>query len=134
MAALSAVSNELITDRTEGPARPSPDPKASRNHNTEKNGSGENPAVNRRGSEKNRATKGTETASNARFFLTKRGSNGKPELGDELADENEALIEALKRDGTFAIVTEWAPTVDSTVEGRPVIGKQAAPRSEMDSL
>ena len=66
MAVASAVSNEAITERPEGPARPSPDPKGSRNHNAEKNGSG--------------ATKGTETASNARFFLTKRGSYGKPEV------------------------------------------------------
>lgn len=116
---------EVVTERLESQATPGPDSKSSRNHNAEKNGSG---------SEKRRATKGQDTASNPRFFLTKRGSNGKPELGEELADENAALIEALKIGATFAIVTEWEPTVDNSVEGRPSIGKQTVSRGEMNSL
>jgi hypothetical protein len=91
----------------------------------EKNGSAEPASSGRRG-KRRRNTRGVESPSPVqRFFLTKDGSNGIPELDREVEDENTAMVEALKTGGNFIILTEWRPTVDNTAKGRPVITKEA---------
>ena len=89
--------------------------------------SAEAPAV-RRPPGKRRMSRAAEPAVTARYFLTKAGGNGRPELENEMEDENQAMIEALKRDVTFVIVTEWRPKVDGSVKGRPVIEKDPVSR------
>ena len=62
---------------------------------------------------------------NLRYFLIKPGSTPtKPELGQEMASEGEALIEAFRSGQPFYTVTAWkaVPEVDG---GSPVIVKQA---------
>ena len=91
----------------------------------EKNGSAELASSARRG-KRRRNTRGSESPSSVqRFFLTKDGSNGIPELDHEVEDENTAMVEALKTGGTFIILAEWRPTVDNATKGRPGITKEA---------
>jgi hypothetical protein len=70
-------------------------------------------------------TKAAEAAVFTRYFLAKPGTDGIPELDRELEDENQAMIESLKRDGTFLILSEWRPKVDNSTKGRAVIEKEA---------
>ena len=63
---------------------------------------------------------------NLRFFLPKSGSSpSKPELGQEMANEGEALIEALKSGQTFFTVAVWKSVPEVNGGGSPVIVKQA---------
>ena len=66
--------------------------------------------------------------STARFFLIKTSGNGTVELGQEVASENEAMVESFRVGGSFAVVTEWKAQVDFAT-GVPVIKKEAV-RSE----
>ncbi|MFL6302154.1 MAG: hypothetical protein ACJ72H_01320 [Candidatus Sulfotelmatobacter sp.] len=60
-----------------------------------------------------------------RYFLTKPGSSpAKPELGQEVASEGEALIEAFRSGQPFYTVTAWK-AVPEVNGGNPVIVKQA---------
>ncbi|MBV9081298.1 MAG: hypothetical protein JOZ62_01380 [Acidobacteriaceae bacterium] len=77
---------------------------------------------------KRRTAKAAESTANVRYFLAKPASNGTPELDHEVGDENFAIIEALKRDGTFLILTEWRPKVDHSTKGQPVITKEPVTR------
>jgi hypothetical protein len=62
---------------------------------------------------------------NPRYFLVKPGSSpAKPELGQEMASEGEALIEAFKSGQPFYTVTAWK-AVPEVNGGNPVIVKQA---------
>jgi hypothetical protein len=62
---------------------------------------------------------------NLRYFLVKPGSSPtKPELGQEMASEGEALIEAFKNGQPFYTVTAWK-AVPEVNGGNPVIVKQA---------
>ena len=62
-----------------------------------------------------------------RYFLIKPGSSpAKPELGQEVASEGEALIEAFKSGQPFYTVTAWK-AVPEVNGGNPVIVKQAVP-------
>lgn len=62
---------------------------------------------------------------NLRYFLIKPGSSpAKPELGQEVASEGEALIEAFKSGQPFYTVTAWK-AVPEVNGGNPVIVKQA---------
>ena len=62
---------------------------------------------------------------NPRYFLIKPGSSpAKPELGQEVASEGEALIEAFKTGQPFYTVTAWK-AVPEVNGGNPVIVKQA---------
>jgi hypothetical protein len=72
--------------------------------------------------------KATEKTLAPRYFLTRAPNDGTPELDEELPDENQAMVEALKKDRTYLIVTEWRPIVDGSVKGRPVIEKEAVSR------
>lgn len=60
----------------------------------------------------------------ARFFLVKTSSNSSFELGQEVASENEAIVESFRGGGSFAVVTEWKPIVDLS-NGSPVIKREA---------
>jgi len=63
---------------------------------------------------------------NLRYFLPKSGSSpAKPELGQEMANEGEALIEALKSGQTFFTVSVWKSVPEVNGGGNPVIVKQA---------
>jgi hypothetical protein len=62
---------------------------------------------------------------NLRYFLVKPGSSPtKPELGQEMASEGEALIEAFKSGQPFYTLTAWK-AVPEVNGGNPVIVKQA---------
>ena len=96
----------------------------------ENNGSGELASSARRGKRRHNA-RGSESPSPVqRFFLTKDGSNGIPELEHEVEDENTAMVEALKTGRTFIILSEWRPTVDTTTKGRPIITKEAVSKDK----
>ena len=63
---------------------------------------------------------------NLRYFLPKSGSSpAKPELGQEMASEGEALIEAFKNGQPFYTVTTWKAVPEVNAGGNPVIVKQA---------
>lgn len=83
------------------------------------------PKVARRNAEpKRRSSRRTFPPGGARYFLA-AGKSGALELGTEMANEQEALVAALKADATFVIATEWRPKVESG-RGAPVIRKEAA--------
>ena len=66
---------------------------------------------------------------NLRYFLPRTGSSPtKPELGQEMASEGEALIEAFKSGQPFYTLTEWkaVPEVNGS---NPVIVRQAIART-----
>ena len=61
-----------------------------------------------------------------RYFLPKPGSSpAKPELGQEMASEGEALIEAFKTGQQFYTLTAWKAAPEVNGGGSPVIVKQA---------
>jgi hypothetical protein len=63
---------------------------------------------------------------NVRYFLPKSGSSSaKPELGQEMANEGEALIEALKSGQMFFTVAVWKSVPEVNGGSNPVIVKQA---------
>jgi len=63
---------------------------------------------------------------NLRYFLPKTGSSpAKPELGQEMASEGEALIEAFKNGQPFYTLTAWKAVPEVNSGGSPVIVKQA---------
>src|SRR5713101_7993816 len=67
---------------------------------------------------------------NLRYFLPKPGSSpAKPELGQEIASEGEALIEAFKSGQPFYTLTAWKAVPEVNGGGSPVIVKQAVARS-----
>ena len=66
---------------------------------------------------------------NLRYFLPRTGSSpAKPELGQEMASEGEALIEAFKSGQPFYTLTEWK-AVPEVNGGNPVIVRQAIART-----
>ena len=63
---------------------------------------------------------------NLRYFLPKSGSSpAKPDLGQEMANEGEALIEAFKNGQPFYTLTAWKAVPEVNGGGSPVIVKQA---------
>lgn len=61
-----------------------------------------------------------------RYFLVKPGASpAKPELGQEMASEGEALIEAFRTGQPFYTVTAWKAVPEVNGGGNPVIVKQA---------
>jgi hypothetical protein len=63
---------------------------------------------------------------NLRYFLVKQGSTpAKPELGQEMATEGEALIEAFRTGQPFYTLTVWKAVPEVNGGGNPVIVKQA---------
>ncbi len=118
---LPAFVAEAAVDQQEGAAQPAADATASvvrlpKSH-TETNGSI------RRVTKKRSATKPAAVTPHARYFLTRAGSDGIPELEKEVANENEAMVEALKQDRTFVSVTEWRAKIDRE-KGSLIVGKE----------
>lgn len=63
---------------------------------------------------------------NLRYFLPKTGSSpAKPELGQEMTSEGEALIEVFKNGQPFYTLTAWKAVPKVNGGGSPVIVKQA---------
>lgn len=71
---------------------------------------------------------------NLRYFLPKSGSSpAKPELGQEMASEGEALIEAFKNGQPFYALTAWKAVPQVNGGGSPVIVKQAVAQKATQS-
>jgi hypothetical protein len=69
------------------------------------------------------------TSENIRFFLPKTGSSSeKPELGQEMASEGEALVQAFKSGQVFYTLVAWK-AVPEINGNEPKIVKQALSRS-----
>jgi hypothetical protein len=67
---------------------------------------------------------------NLRYFLPKAGSSSaKPELGQEMASEGEALIEALKSGQPFYTLVAWKAVPEVNGRSSPVIVKQVLART-----
>lgn len=82
------------------------------------------------GAEKTRRKKRNTDDGSVRYFLPKAGcSPAKPELGQEVASEGEALIEAFKSGQSFYTLTAWKAVPEVNGGGSPVIVKQAVARS-----
>ena len=80
-----------------------------------------------RAPKRRRSPKESGGAGAIRYFLTKTTSNGTPELDQEMPDEHQALIAALKQDRSFVSVKEWRAKVDIK-KGAPVIEKDPVVR------
>jgi hypothetical protein len=80
----------------------------------------------RRGVKRRRASK-DEATGTIRYFLTKPTSNGTPELGEEMADEHQALLAAHKADRSFVTIEEWTAKADR-LKGVTVLGKDPVVR------
>ena len=66
---------------------------------------------------------------NLRYFLPRTGSSPvKPELGQEMESEGEALIEAFRSGQPFYTLTTWK-AVPEVNGGNPVIVRQAIART-----
>jgi hypothetical protein len=135
MAALT-VRPEVVPTESEHPVadlKPEPDSRVKSARTSERKVAAETqPAAGGRGTRKRPGSKAkaAEGAVFTRYFLAKPGTDGIPELDREMEDENQAMIEALKRDGTFLILSEWRPRVDNSTKGRAVIEKEAVSRSK----
>jgi hypothetical protein len=69
------------------------------------------------------------TSENVRYFLPKAGgSSEKPELGQEVASEGEALVQAFKSGQVFYTLVAWK-AVPEINGNEPKIVKQALSRS-----
>jgi hypothetical protein len=69
------------------------------------------------------------TSENVRYFLPKAGgSSEKPELGQEVASEGEALVQAFKSGQVFYTLVAWR-AVPEINGNEPKIVKQALSRS-----
>src|ERR1700686_3242033 len=69
-----------------------------------------------------------ETATHARFFLAKKdGTSAAPLLDQELANEGEAMVEALKRGLSYFRVEEYRTSADLSGSA-PMLRKEPVPR------
>jgi hypothetical protein len=128
-----AANSRVDPTSPEPSLKPESDTKIPQPATSDRKGSAETPlAAGRRNTKKKKGSRAsaTDTTIFTRYFLTKPGSNGTPELDLEMEDENQAMIEALRRNGTFLIVSEWRPKVDNSTKGRAVIEKEAVSRSK----
>ena len=65
-------------------------------------------------------------AAGVRYFLPKPGSSqATPELGQEVASQGEALIQAFRSGQPFYTLTAWKAVPEVNGGGSPVIVKQA---------
>jgi hypothetical protein len=117
---------ESAADRRESVPKQAADPKPSREQSTPSSKQDEAPAG-RRAAKRKRTSRENGGAGPIRYFLTKPSSNGTPELDQEMPDEQQALITALKQDRHFVSVKEWRAKVDIK-KGSPVIEKDPVVR------
>jgi hypothetical protein len=69
-----------------------------------------------------------ETSTHARFFLAKKdGTSAAPALDQELANEGEAMVEALKRGLSYFRVEEYRTCADLSGSA-PMLKKEPVPR------
>ena len=69
-----------------------------------------------------------------RYFLPKAGSSAAtPELGQEVASEGEALIQAFRSNQTFYTLSAWKAVPEVNGGGSPVIVKQAVAPKQVQS-
>ena len=69
-----------------------------------------------------------------RYFLPKSGSSpATPELGQEVASEGEALIQAFRSGQPFYTLTAWKAVPEVNGGGSPVIVKQAIAPKQVQS-
>jgi hypothetical protein len=69
-----------------------------------------------------------------RYFLPKSGSSAAtPELGQEVASEGDALIQAFKNGQPFYTLTAWKAVPEVNGGGSPVIVKQAVAPKQVQS-
>lgn len=69
-----------------------------------------------------------------RYFLPKPGSSPTiPELGQEVASEGEALIEAFRSGQPFYTLTAWKAVPEVNGGGNPVIVKQVVAPKQVQS-
>ena len=86
---------------------------------------GAEPAVTHVGGANTRRRRRNGSGPNLRYFLPKPGSSpARPELGQEMATEGEALIEAFKSGQTFFTLAVWKSVPEVNGGGSPVIVKQ----------
>ncbi len=79
---------------------------------------------------KTRRRRSATADDHVRYFLPKPGSTpDKPELGREMPNEGEALIEAFKSGQPFYALTVCKAATEVNGGGSPVIVKQAVARS-----
>ena len=117
---------EAAADRREPEPRPTGESRPTRERSTSSAKPAEDPGS-RRGGKRRRASKDNESAGTIRYFLTKPTSNGTPELGEEMADEHQALLAAHKADRSFVTVEEWTAKADRR-KGVTVLGKDPVVR------
>ena len=69
-----------------------------------------------------------------RYFLPKPGSShATPELGQEVASQGEALIQAFRSGQPFYTLTAWKAVPEVNGGGSPVIVKQAVTPKQVQS-
>ena len=120
----TAATQEAAADRRESEPRSASEPKPSREQGAPGGKRNQQPGG-RRAPKRRQGESGN--AGVMRYFLTKTTSNGTPELDQEMSDEHQALIAALKQDRSFVTVKEWRAKVDIK-QGAPVIGKDPVVR------
>jgi len=81
-----------------------------------------------------RRKRGNTDDAGVRYFLPKPGSSpATPELGQEVASEGEALIQAFRSGQTFYRLTAWKAVPEVNGGGSPVIVKQAVAPMQVQS-
>jgi len=117
---------EATADRREPEPRPTAEPRPARER-TISPGKPAEETGSRRGGKRRRASKDNDSTGTIRYFLTKPTSNGTPELGEEMADEHQALLAAHKADRSFVTIEEWTAKADRR-KGVTVLGKDPVVR------
>jgi hypothetical protein len=117
---------EAAADRREPDPRPTVESRPTRER-TISTGKPAEETGSRRGGKRRRASKDNEATGTIRYFLTKPTSNGTPELGEEMADEHQALLAAHKADQSFVTIEEWTAKADRR-KGVTVLGKDPVVR------
>jgi len=118
---------EAAADRREPEPRPTVESRPTRER-TISPGKPPEETGNRRGGKRRRASKdNNESTGTIRYFLTKPTGNGTPELGEEMADEHQALLAAHKADRSFVTIEEWMAKADRR-KGVTVLGKDPVVR------
>jgi hypothetical protein len=117
---------EAAADRREPDPRPTVESRPPRER-TISTGKPAEETGSRRGGKRRRASKDNEATGTIRYFLTKPTSNGTPELGEEMADEHQALLAAHKADRSFVTIEEWTAKADRR-KGVTVLGKDPVVR------
>lgn len=88
------------------------------------------PSAETNGAVKTRHKRRIPDDGSVRYFLPKLGSSSTtPELGQEMASEGEALIQAFKNGQPFYTLTAWKAAPQVNGSGSPMIVKQAVVRT-----